>query len=261
MKGEKEGLYHFLPPFSEVGKVYDELMDFVDYKEWVDYIKKVFTFFGKRPRRILDVGCGTGTATLLLAKQGYEMTGMDLSDSMLKRLKKKAKKEKIKINIVRGDMRDIPEKIGKFDAVISMFDTINYNLTDAELKSTFKSVYKVLSKKGIFIFDVNTIYCLETVWDNGIMAREGKGVYSIWKNTYDRERNISTLFLTIFKKEKDNLYTRFDEVHKERGYELKQIVEYLEEVGFTSVRYYKHLTFIPGNEETLRVNFVALKGL
>ena len=257
--GIKEDFYTFLPPFAEVGTVYDSLMDFVNYKEWVDYIEKVFLFFGKNPKTILDIGCGTGTATILFAKKGYRITGMDIADSMLKTFKNKIKKDKIKLDIIKGDMRNIPINIGTFDAAISMFDTINYNLTEAELKSTFKSIYRILNPGGIFIFDVNTIHCLETVWGNGVMAREGKGVFSIWKNTFDAEKNISTLFLTIFKQIKPNIYRRFDEVHKERGYELEEITEYLEETGFYSIRYYKHLSFLPGKEDSLRVNFVALK--
>ena len=257
--GRKESFCGFLPSFTKVGTVYDKLMDFVDYEGWIDYIEKLILFFGKYPQTILDIGCGTGTASIIFAKKGYKVTGIDISTSMLNSFKDKIKQEKVKVKVVRNDMRNISPSLGNFDVVISMFDTINYNLTESELKSTFNSVFKRLKPRGIFIFDVNTIHCFEDIWGNKVTTREVNGIFSIWKNSYDVEKKISTLFLTIFKHERENIYTRFDEVHKERGYELEEITQCLKEVGFYYVRCYKYLTLLPGNEKNLRVNFVALK--
>ncbi len=69
----------------------------------VDFIEKKINF--DKSKKILDIGCGTGRHSIELAKRGYKVTGIDLSESQLKRAKEKTGKEKVNVNFIRADAR------------------------------------------------------------------------------------------------------------------------------------------------------------
>lgn len=100
---------------------------------------------------ILDFTCGTGAQTLYLAKHGYNVVGVDISPSMLKIAKQKAKEAKLKVRFYKGDMRG--SEIGTFNAVITIFNSIGH-LKKPEFEKTIKNIGKNLKKGGIYIFDI-----------------------------------------------------------------------------------------------------------
>jgi SAM-dependent methyltransferase len=200
------------------------------------------------------MACGTGNVAIPLAENGFKLIGLDRSPTMLAELRKKDKTRRIQL--ICADMRDfsLPEPV---DACICLFDSLNYLLTIEELASCFCSVRNSLKPDGIFIFDMNTLYCLANYWSNQVSVREFGDVYSIWQSRYDPERHISTLYLTLFVRQRNHKYKRFEEVHKERGYELSEIRENLNRAGFPKVNIYHHLTFEPPTPLTSRVMVVA----
>lgn len=122
------------------------------------YIKKEIAFIKRvlnlpKGAKTLDLCCGHGRHLLPLAKMGYQMTGLDLNRKALTILTKSAKNKKIKIRIIRGDMREIPFK-NEFDAVINMFTAFGYLETDYEDFKVLKSVAKALKPGGKFLIDI-----------------------------------------------------------------------------------------------------------
>ena len=110
-------------------------------------------------KSVLDLTCGTGSQIFHLLKCGFEVTGSDISNGMLKIAERKAKQEKIKIKFLRGDMRNI--HVGKFDAAITIFNAIGH-LTKAGFNKTIRNIHKNLSDGGIYIFDIiNLNYVLD----------------------------------------------------------------------------------------------------
>lgn len=243
--------------FSVIGPCYDALMENIEYEKWVDYIIKIFKKKKFRPSYILDLACGTGTPTILIAKKGIKVLALDSSPGMLDVLKKKIEKEKLPITTIKGDMRDF--KIdGKVDACISLFDSINYLLNEKDLARCFKSVYESLRKPGLFLFDVNTIYALKEVWGTGIITRENNNIYSIWKTVWNQETMLSRLHLTVFIKNGEH-YDRLEEIHLERAYPLSTYEKYLKNANFKNIEFFHHLTFNAPLEISSRVMVVAEK--
>jgi len=225
-------------PFSKVADYYDTLMKGIDYSDWVDYTVELFKRFGHKPKRVLDLACGTGTATLELARRGFEVTAIDLSSEMLEILKKKKKTHKIEI--IKTDMQNF-KLSHPVDAVTCFFDSINYLTDERELKRCFRCVYEALAEKGIFLFDMNTIYGLSKVWGTNTLIREIDNIYSVWRSVYDASKHISTLYLTLFVGD-GKFYKRVEEMHQERAYPMEKIEELLLEAGFSTVDIFAHMT-------------------
>ncbi len=241
--------------FEGFAKYYDRFMlRLVNYPAWVDYIIKIFKEHNLYPRTILDVACGTGIPSLLLAKKGYRIIGVDNSLPMLEVFKEKIAKTNYDIQTFHSDIKNftLNEKV---DAAISLYDSINYLLTEDDLKSCFQSVFNSLNPNGIFTFDMNTIYCLESFWSNREAPRQIDNVYSIWQNSFNPIEKISTLTLTVFTD--DGRY--FKEVHRERGYPRETIEKILQLAGFIDIKFYAHLTFLEPIDTTYRIMIVAKK--
>jgi ubiquinone/menaquinone biosynthesis C-methylase UbiE len=242
-----------MSPFSRIAPYYDTLMNHIDYPGWIEYIKKFFQVFHKQPKVIIDVACGTGNASLLLAQSGFKVIGVDRSAAMLEIFKEKSRG--LDIDFVCADMRgfEVPQP---GDAAISLFDSINYLLTEEELERCFCNVHRNLKPGGLFIFDMNTIFGLSTHWGNSITLREVGAIYSVWKNSYDYKENISTLHLTLFVKNQDH-YERLEELHRERGYPTAVVEKRLKRAGFIRCHFYQHLFFTPPASHTARFMVVA----
>ena len=105
-------------------------------------------------RSVLDMTCGTGSQVFFLAKRGYDVTGSDINSKMLKIAKAKAKKEKLDIKFLKGDMRTL--KTGTFDAVITIFNAIGH-LTKADFEKAIRNINRNLKEGGLYVFDINNL--------------------------------------------------------------------------------------------------------
>ena len=85
--------------FGPVAPFYDELMAGVPYRSWARYLDQLWARHGQTPRTVLDVACGTGTLTRLLAAQGYDLVGVDLSAGMLERARQEAARARLPIDV------------------------------------------------------------------------------------------------------------------------------------------------------------------
>lgn len=236
--------------FTRLAKVFDELMSDVDYIEWVDYVEDLFNLANRDVHEILDLACGTGIPTKLFEDKGYKLVGIDKSIAMLK-----VAKRKVKAHLIAGDAKSFHLR-KKFDAVISLFDSMNYLLKPEELIDTFKNVRSHLYPGGVFIFDMNTLKAFKDYWGDDIKVKETQQTVSIWRTTFDEGFKISTLHITVFYKNRKG-WKRIDETHMERGYRLDEVEGYLYEAGFTWVELFHHLTLRRATENSLRFTAVA----
>ncbi|MEO0087278.1 MAG: class I SAM-dependent methyltransferase [candidate division WOR-3 bacterium] len=245
--------------FSKFAQFYDEFMlKLVNYEAWVDYVIDIWNLFSLKPKIVLDLACGTGIPSLILLKKGFQVIGVDKSKEMLEIFKKKIERYpelKSQLTIIESDAVNFILDT-QVDAAVSFYDSINYLLTEQELERCFSLVYKFLREKGIFSFDMNTIFVLEKFWDNNKFVRESESLKTLWENKFDKKLKISTLYLKCYLKDKKE---SFVEIHQERGYEYKTIIQLLKKVGFRRIKVFQHLTFLPAKKDSLRVMFVALK--
>ncbi len=236
--------------YSGFAKVYDTFMDETPYEEWRALIVSLLERYGaddgeltgeagiglKQERNtILDLGCGTGTLTELLAKEGYDMIGVDNSVEMLEIAMEKKEKSKADILYLLQDMREF-ELYGTTGAVVSVCDSLNYLLNEEDILTVLRLVNNYLYPKGLFIFDFNTVYKYETVIGDATIAENREDCSFIWENYYHPDEEINEYDLTLFvknndSKEEDNLFYRFEETHYQRGYRLEQMKRLLNEAG------------------------------
>ncbi len=104
-----------------------------------------------RVKAVLDNACGTGFQVFWLAKCGYSVIGSDINPGMLKIAREKAKKGKVNVRFLKGDMRTI--KVGSFDAVITIYNAIGH-LTKGGFEKALRNIYKNLNFGGIYVFDI-----------------------------------------------------------------------------------------------------------
>ncbi len=243
--------------YTVFARFYDDIMSNVPYDDWLEYLELIFREIGYRPEKILDLACGTGNMTLLLAKQGYQMIGIDGSHQMIDVAKEKTAKAGFNIPFSQGDFRKftVPEPQ---DLVICLYDSLNYLLEEKDLNQAFQQVHRALVPGGYFIFDMNTVKRLRTILDNRKIFEE-EGYYCFWKDVLEPEVPYWKVYLTFFiETENDEMY-REDEVHVERAYSLQVIEGLLGDAGFAIERKYDSYSLFPGSEESERVYYVVRK--
>lgn len=233
-------------------------MDNVPYEEWCAYIKELLLDYNIEDGLVLELGCGTGKLTRLLAAAGYDMIGVDNSGDMLEiaRDYENPVDDAYRILYLLQDMREF-ELYGTVRAVVSICDSMNYILEETELQEVFRLVNNYLDPEGIFIFDLNTVYKYrELLGETTISENREEGSF-IWDNYYDEESGINEYDLTLFIREENNLYRKYEETHYQRAYELETIKRLLTEAGMEFVAAYDAFTKEPVKEDSERIYVIA----
>lgn len=143
-------------PYGESAGYYDAFYSGrVDYEADVKYLRQVFKRFASpAPKRILDLGAGTASHAILLARAGYDVDAVDMSQALLDVAEAKVADEKVakRVNLHRMDMtKKLPE--GKFHAAISMFGAWCYLRTDEDASKTLSMLRERLPKGGLLVFE------------------------------------------------------------------------------------------------------------
>lgn len=242
--------------------VYDKFMDGVPYGQWCENVVCELEKYGINDGIVLELGCGTGNLTQLLAAKGYDMIGVDCSDAMLNIACEKREKSGHDILYLYQDMTML-ELYGTVRAVVSVCDSLNYLVEDEELITCFGLVNNYLDPGGIFIFDFNTRYKYETVIGNRVIAENRDDCSFIWENYFDSENGINVYELTVFARDDDacaagrELFSRFEEYHMQRGYTLDEMRHFIEVSGLKFCRAYDADTLGEVTEESGRIYCVA----
>lgn len=242
--------------YGSFAQVYDMFMDNIDYPQWEKYLKGLLCTFGVEDGLVLELGCGTGSMTELLAADGYDMIGVDNSEDMLEIAQEKKSASGKDILYLLQDMREF-ELYGTVRAVVSVCDSMNYILEEEELLEVFRLVNNYLDPGGVFIFDMNTRYKYEQIQDETIAENREEGSF-IWDNYFDDESGINEYELAIFIPEGDDgLYRKYEEVHYQRAYETETVRRLLEQAGLSVEAVYDAFTQNEPTPESERVYFVA----
>jgi ubiquinone/menaquinone biosynthesis C-methylase UbiE len=242
--------------YSGFAKVYDLFMDNIPYKEWTDYVKELLAEEGIKDGILLDLGCGTGSVTELLAKAGFDMIGIDNSEEMLDIAMEKRYESGLDILYLLQDMREF-ELYGTVRGVVSICDSMNYILDDEDLLDVFKLVHNYLDNDGIFIFDMNTMYKYREILSDNTFAEDREESSFIWENFYDEEEEINQYDLSLFVQEEDGRYRKYEETHLQRAYEQNTVEELIKESGLELLHVYDAFTRELPAEDSQRIYYVC----
>ncbi|MGN0505984.1 MAG: class I SAM-dependent DNA methyltransferase [Lachnospiraceae bacterium] len=255
--------------YTGFARVYETFMDNVPYDEWAKYLTGLLSEYGVKPGALIaELGCGTGSMTRRLARAGYDMIGIDLSEEMLDVARYEHEEENLDILYLHQDMREF-ELYGTVAAVVSLCDSMNYITSEEDLLSVFRLVNNYLDAGGYFIFDMNTVYKYETQLGDRVIAENRDDCSLIWENYYDAVSRINQYDITIYTKaefedepaeDEDNLpplYERLEETHLQKAYPVEEVIALLEQAGMEFVAVYGVGTREVPAPDCERVYFIA----
>ena len=217
--------------YGPLAASYDRLTRDVPYGEILAFAQMLLTERGLKPRSVLDLACGTGAMSLLLAKAGYQVTGVDLSEEMLTVAYDKAVAlEDNRPFFVRQSMQRLrlPEPV---DWVLCCLDSINYLTDPAACRETFRRVYRALKPGGVF---------------------------RVWRGSYEETERICTYGMDLFQRQ-GGLWRRSQEEHRQYAYSLDELREFLQEAGFASIRMFADRRPEPPVPVEQRVYWMAIR--
>lgn len=242
--------------YTSFAAVYDMFMDNIPYGEWCEYLTSLLREYGILDGLLLDLGCGTGSLTELLAKKGYDMIGVDVSGDMLQLAMEKREQSGADILYLLQDMREF-ELFGTVRAVVSICDSMNYILSLEELTQVFRLVNNYLDPSGILIFDLNTEYKYREILGTSTIAEDREESSFIWENDYQEEDRINEYDLTLFIREEGTRYRKYQETHYQRAYSLEEVKTAIREAGMEFVTAYDAFTREPVREDSERIYVIA----
>lgn len=245
--------------YDEFAGVYDALMDDCDYDAWSAHYRTLMRdTLGETPRRVAECACDTGSLTVRLAREGLQMTGVDLSAAMLRRAEEKARAWGVACAFVRQDMRRL-SLTRPADAVLCTCDGVNYLTSPQGARAFFRAAYAALRPGGALCFDVSSRHKLEETLGDAFFGEERDGLATLWQNRLDRERHLVTMDVTFFAREADGRYRRFREEHCQRAHSEEELRAWLEGAGFERVRALGGMGMDAPTGEEDRLHFTARK--
>jgi SAM-dependent methyltransferase len=205
--------------------------------EWVAFIEGLWARDNLKPELVLDAGCGTGAVTLPLARKGYGMIGIDISDDMLSAARRKSESAGLDILFSRQDMRAF-ELYGTVDSIICICDVVNYIADENDLRRFFRLSHNYLNSGGLLIFDISTEYKYKEVLGENTFCDINENAAYIWENNYNAGTRINEYLVTFFTEDGSGKYSRFEELHCLRAYSIAEITSALEAAGFSEINAY-----------------------
>ena len=247
-----------MSPYQSFAQVYDVFMADMPVDDWVLFIERLWSSNGLNPDLVLDIGCGTGAVTVPLARKGYNVIGIDISEDMLSEARQKADSLALDILFLNQDMREF-ELYGTVDSIICVCDTVNYLRGGEELRLFFSLARNYLNDGGLFIFDINTEYkYAEILSDNTFSDITDSAAY-IWENAYYPDKHINEYLVTFFIGNDSGKYNRFEELHEQYAFNVADILSTLQSCGFTDIQTYDADGFGAPSDKTERIFFAVTK--
>lgn len=244
--------------YEGLARFYDGLTRDVDYTQWADWYQSWFRQSRVPVRIVLDLACGTGTVTCLLAQRGYSMIGADQSAEMLAEAWEKAAQLECEAPVFLNQPAQALDLYGTIDACVSSLDSLNY-VTDKEvLREALGRVHTFLMPGGYFLFDVLAPEHLRQM-DGQIFVDETDDVFCLWRTEYRSEDRTVVYGMDLFEREGDCWY-REQEEHTERAWSQQELEQVLREAGFCSIQRYGGVDRRSVTEADRRIYYVCVNG-
>jgi SAM-dependent methyltransferase len=244
--------------YDSLARYYDELTTDVDYNAFADYYEAIFRRLKINVKTVLDLACGTGSLSCVLAERGYELISVDGSEDMLSEAAEKfARLEGVVPPLTLNQRMEELDLYGTVDAEICMLDGMNY-LDPDELRETVRRLWLFQEPGGVLIFDVNTPFKLRSL-DGQVFIDEREDVYCVWRSEFDEDENVCCYGMDIFSALDNGLWERSLEEHFEYAYSQSELEDILRNAGFTDIEVFGELTFDRPHEDEGRIFIIARK--
>lgn len=242
--------------YRAFASVYDLLMEDIPYEEYADWVREVAGSEGGK--NLLDIGCGTGTLTERFARDGFRVTGIDLSGDMLTVARERFEEAGLEGTFFEQPMQEMEGHSG-YDVAVIAIDSLNYVTEAEEVAAVFRHVFGALNPGGRLLFDVHSPYKMTGLFLDGPFTADLEDVSYIW-HTYPGEEPLSVESeISFFLRRPDGLYMRQEEFHLQRTFTPDTYIRLLEESGFAIRSVTADLTGEPPSEFSERIFFHAVK--
>ena len=242
--------------YETLAGAYDGLTRDIDYAGILDFLETVLHEENRHPKKVLDLACGTGSMSVLLAERGYQVIGADISEEMLTFAAQKAWNLENPPFFIHQPMQELclPQPV---DCVFCLLDSLNYVTEPEDVRETMKRVYENLTPGGVFLFDINTPFKLHSL-DGEIFLDENEESYCVWRVEFDQDENCCYYGIDLFCRE-GGLWRRSFEQHCEYAYEPEELKKWLREAGFSRVLAFGDCRLAEPEEKEQRIYFAAMK--
>lgn len=250
--------------FKQYGAYYDLLYRDKDYATEANYVGEVLRSALPKPRRLLELGSGTGRHGRLLSQQGFQVFGIERSESMVEVARRTGETGTGSgtFDCAVGDIRTVALE-QSFDAVFSLFHVVSYLTSNSDVMQTFVAAARHLEPGGAFLFDV---------WHGPAVLNERPAVrvkrveddatrlWRIAEPELDTADGVVTVRYTMLAESKvDSRLTTFQEEHRMRYFFPTEIDLLAKQAGFAVERSEEFLTGRPPGESTWGVAYVLRK--
>jgi len=225
--------------FGEYARFYDLLYESKDYLGECAFLERIFESHALRPvRSVLDLGCGTGGHIVHLARRGFELAGLDRSEQMLAKARRKVQEAGLAVDLHLGDLRDV--NLGRtFDAVIAMFAVMSYQVSNADLAGAFRSARRHLAPGGLFVHDAwfgPAVLTNPPTDRYRIIEKDGDRVVRFAHPEIDVVRHLVTVHYKLLRLRGGAVVEEIDEAHPMRTLFVQEAAYFAEQNGFELVR-------------------------
>lgn len=236
---------------------YDRLTNDVNYGQTVAFYQQILEKEGLRPRTAVDLACGTGSVSVLLAELGLRVTGVDMSEEMLCVASQKAQGMSNPPVFVCQRLEELLLPRG-VDLAVCALDSLDYIVEPEVCQQAIRRIYRALNPGGCFIFDVNTPQKLQAM-DGQVFLDEDDDVYCVWRGEFDQDTNICSYGMDLFQRQ-GRVWVRSFEEHREYAYCAQQLTVMLRAAGFTNIAVYGDRCFAEPAPNEQRIYLKARKG-
>ena len=243
--------------YEALAASYDRLTNDVDYGAIVAFYEEILKKEGLKPRTAVDLACGTGSVSAILAGKGLSVIGVDMSEEMLTAAQQKCAELQNPPRFVCQSLQRLCLPRG-VDLAVCALDSLDYITNPEDCKKAIRRVWKALNPGGMFIFDVNTPEKLRAM-DGQVFLDEDDDVYCVWRGEFDEETNICSYGMDLFQRRGD-IWERSFEEHQEYAYSEATLRGFLKDAGFTRIEVFADRKLERPGPGEQRIYFKARKG-
>jgi len=185
---------------------------------------------------VLDLGCGTGGLTVLLARAGRRVVGVDGSARMLALARQRCRRFAPRVRLVRADLLRLPRVPG-CAAALACADVINHFASLGTVGRIFRAVRRTLADGGVFVFDTLNRYCFESYWAGRTYFWETRGGDLVMECDWDPRRRRGTARMVAYteRRPRSGSYGRSETVLVEYLHEARDLRRLLRAAGFRRI--------------------------